>query len=115
MDIFPAIDLKDGLCVRLTQGDFANATIYDADPIGQAQKFAAAGAEWAHVVDLDGAREGAMRQSDLITRLATETPLKIQAGGGIRSEATVEYLLSKGVSRVVIGSLAVTNMPLVKD
>jgi len=114
MEIFPAIDLKDGQCVRLTQGDFATAKIYEADPILQAHKFAEAGAEWLHMVDLDGARMGEMQQFDIIAKLAKQTPLKIQVGGGIRNAEMIEKLLEAGVQRVVIGSLAVKDRSLVQ-
>ncbi len=115
MIIYPAIDLKDGQCVRLTQGDFATATIYESDPLKQAETFAAAGASWLHMVDLDGARAGEMQQFDLIAKIAAASPLKIQVGGGIRSDKTIERLLKAGVARVVIGSLAVKNRILVKE
>ena len=115
MIIFPAIDLKGGQCVRLTQGDFDTATIYESDPLRQAQTFAEAGAEWLHMVDLDGAKVGEMQQFDVIAAVAKESPLKIQAGGGIRSEKTIERLLKAGVRRIVIGSLAVKNRELVKS
>jgi phosphoribosylformimino-5-aminoimidazole carboxamide ribotide isomerase len=109
MIIYPAIDLKDGHCVRLKQGDFDQATLYEADPLRQAGKFAEAGAEWLHMVDLDGAKAGEMLQFDLIARIAKHTKLKIQVGGGIRSDKTVKRLLEAGVARVVVGSLAVKN------
>jgi phosphoribosylformimino-5-aminoimidazole carboxamide ribotide isomerase len=114
MKLFPAIDLKNGQCVRLTQGDFDMITIYESDPLKQAQKFAEAGAEWLHVVDLDGAKAGEMQQFDIIARLANETKLKIQAGGGVRREKTIAKLLEAGAQRVVIGSLAVKNRALVE-
>lgn len=109
MQIFPAIDLRKGKCVRLTQGDFATATIYESDPLKQAQKFADAGAEWLHMVDLDGAKAGEMQQFDIIAAIAKQTPLKIQVGGGIRNEEIIDRLLENGIKRVVIGSLAVKN------
>ncbi|MDR3424242.1 MAG: 1-(5-phosphoribosyl)-5-[(5-phosphoribosylamino)methylideneamino]imidazole-4-carboxamide isomerase [Alphaproteobacteria bacterium] len=114
MEIFPAIDLKNGQCVRLTQGDFNTAKIYESDPLLQARKFAEAGATWLHMVDLDGARLGQMRQFDLIANLAKQTPLKIQVGGGIRDAETIEKLLESGVQRVVVGSLAVKDRQLVQ-
>ncbi len=115
MDIFPAIDLKNGQCVRLTQGDFDMAKIYETDPIRQAQKFADAGAGWLHVVDLDGAKQGEMKQIDIIANLANQTPLKIQTGGGIRSAKTIQKLLKSGVQRIVVGSLAIKNKALVQE
>lgn len=115
MEIFPAIDLKNGKCVRLTQGDFATATIYEADPLKQAKAFEAAGATWLHMVDLDGAKAGTMKQFDIIANVASKTKLKIQVGGGIRDGEIVHKLLQVGVERVVIGSLAVKNPPLVQS
>jgi phosphoribosylformimino-5-aminoimidazole carboxamide ribotide isomerase len=114
MDIFPAIDLQKGQCVRLEQGDFERATVYNSDPINMARNFAEAGATWLHVVDLDGARDGQSRQLDLIATLAQRSPLKLQVGGGIRETATIEQLFSAGVKRIVIGSLAVKNWRLVE-
>jgi len=115
MEIFPAIDLKNGQCVRLTQGDFSKPTMYEAHPVLQALKFAATGAAWLHMIDLDGAQAGAMQQFDVIAHVAQQTNLKVQVGGGIRDEKTIEKLLEAGIKRVVIGSLAVTNQPLVQD
>ncbi len=106
MLIIPAIDLMNGRCVRLKQGRFDEATRY-GDPLAQLAGFARAGAEWVHVVDLDGARDGARRQSRLIAELAQRAPLKIQCGGGVRSRADVETLLEASVARVVVGSTAV--------
>lgn len=115
MEIFPAIDLKNRQCVRLTQGDFSAVTIYESDPVRQAHKFAAAGATWLHMVDLDGARSGSMRQFDTIADIAQQVSLKIQVGGGIRDEKAIDQLLGAGIKRVVIGSLAVKNQPLVQS
>jgi phosphoribosylformimino-5-aminoimidazole carboxamide ribotide isomerase len=115
MELFPAIDLKNGQCVRLTQGDFNAVTIYEADPPRMAEKFHQAGSTWMHVVDLDGARDGQSRQFDTIANLAKATPLKLQVGGGIREAANIEALLAAGATRVVIGSLAVKNRPLVTE
>ncbi len=92
--------------MRLKQGDFAAATVYESDPVLQARAFAAQGATELHVVDLDGAKDGAARQTETIKRIAAETALAVQAGGGVRSLADVEALLACGVRRVVIGSLA---------
>jgi phosphoribosylformimino-5-aminoimidazole carboxamide ribotide isomerase len=115
MHIFPAIDLKNGQCVRLTQGDFGTAKIYESNPLLQAQKFADAGASFLHVVDLDGAQAGEMQQIDLITNLAQQTALNIEVGGGIRDAETIQKLLDSGIKRVVIGSLAIKNKKLVQE
>lgn len=113
MIIYPAIDLRHGKCVRLRQGRFDQATTYSDDPLTVARDFAAAGAAWLHVVDLDGAKDGNAAQTDLILRIAAESGLKVQTGGGIRSEDQINACLSGGVARVVIGSLALTNPGLV--
>jgi phosphoribosylformimino-5-aminoimidazole carboxamide ribotide isomerase len=115
MDIFPAIDLRNGQCVRLMQGDFAQTKVYERDPILQAQRFVEAGAEWLHIVDLDGAREGNSRQFDVIERITKSVSLKLQVGGGIRNEAVVETFLDCGIERVVIGSLAVQEPARIRD
>lgn len=106
MLIYPAIDLKDGRCVRLAQGDFDAATRY-GDPVEQACRFAEAGAEWLHVVDLDGARAGAARQSRLIGDIVEAAGVRVQCGGGVRTAGDVAALLDLGVARVVAGSAAV--------
>jgi len=108
-DLLPAIDLIGGQCVRLTEGKFDQATFYNPDPVAQARAFCDGGAEWLHVVDLDGAKAGGPQQTALIGRLASEGGLKVEAGGGIRSADHVAALLDAGVSRVVIGSWAVKD------
>ncbi len=115
MDVFPAIDLRSGQCVRLTQGNFAQTKIYENDASLQAQRFAEAGAEWLHIVDLDGAQAGNSRQFNVIERIARRVPLKLQVGGGIRDEADVETMLDCGIERVVIGSLAVHEPARIRD
>ncbi len=112
--IFPAMDLMDGGCVRLLKGDFSARTNYAADPVEVAQGYAAAGAEWMHIVDLDGAKNGATAQTELILKVANSAKIKVQTGGGIRELSQVQTLLNGGVDRVVIGSLAVTNPQMVK-
>ena len=107
MLIYPAIDLKDGCCVRLMHGRFDQVTVYDDDPFARLAAFAAAGTEWTHIVDLDGAKNGAPAQHGLIGRLASSTSVRIQAGGGVRARAHVEALLDAGARRVVVGSAAV--------
>ena len=109
MIVYPAIDLIGGACVRLRQGDFEQATRYDCSPFEALASFASAGAEWAHVVDLDGARDCRPRQHDLLALLAASTSLKLQAAGGVRTVEHVERLLEAGIERVVIGSLAITH------
>jgi phosphoribosylformimino-5-aminoimidazole carboxamide ribotide isomerase len=113
--IWPAIDLMGGQCVRLHQGDFNQKTNYDTDPLKRAKEFAAAGAKALHIVDLDGAKSGSPQHQKLITRIATEIGLKVQAGGGIRSTSDIRRLLDGGVSRVIIGSLAITAADTVID
>jgi phosphoribosylformimino-5-aminoimidazole carboxamide ribotide isomerase len=113
MIVYPAIDLRHGRCVRLTQGRFDQATIYAEDPLTVAREFAAAGAAWLHVVDLDGAKDGNAAQTELVRRIAAESGLRVQTGGGIRSEHQINAYLDGGIARVVIGSLALTNPGLV--
>ncbi|MBI2709457.1 MAG: 1-(5-phosphoribosyl)-5-[(5-phosphoribosylamino)methylideneamino]imidazole-4-carboxamide isomerase [Actinobacteria bacterium] len=109
MELYPAIDLRGGRCVRLYQGDFARETRYDADPVEQAQAFADAGAAWVHVVDLDAARTGDAVNRPVIAAIAAAAPLRVQAGGGVRDDASAEALLSAGVRRVVVGTAAVEH------
>ncbi|MCA1654738.1 MAG: HisA/HisF-related TIM barrel protein [Sphingomicrobium sp.] len=109
MILYPAIDLIEGQCVRLAQGDFNCATIYSDDPAAALAGFTEGGAEWAHIVDLDGARAGAPKQHELLGALAGGSPLKLQVAGGVRSSDHVASLLGTGISRVVVGSLAVAK------
>ncbi|MFA6279381.1 MAG: 1-(5-phosphoribosyl)-5-[(5-phosphoribosylamino)methylideneamino]imidazole-4-carboxamide isomerase [Bdellovibrionales bacterium] len=114
MILFPAIDLKDGACVRLAQGDFDAATHYAFDPVAQAKTFEDAGATWLHVVDLDGAKAGCVQQLSLITAITQQTALKVQVGGGIRRKEDITALLATGAARVIIGSLAIKQPALVR-
>ncbi len=109
MRLIPAIDLKSGRCVRLYQGDFDAETRYPVEPLALAQRYLAAGADWLHVVDLDGARDGVAGNAAIIAQLAQLPGLKLQVGGGLRDARAIEGILKAGVSRVVIGSAAVTN------
>lgn len=109
MIVYPAIDLRDGACVRLMHGRFDAVTRYDDDPAARLAAFAASGAAWVHMVDLDGAEAGGARQHGLIGDLAGAVDVRIQSGGGVRGAEDVELLLNAGVARVVIGSLAVTS------
>jgi phosphoribosylformimino-5-aminoimidazole carboxamide ribotide isomerase len=106
MQILPSIDLRSGRVVRLKQGDYGQQINYDVDPFDVARSFAAAGATWMHVVDLDGAKEGRPVQTDLIAKLAQTAGLQVEVGGGIRSEADIDALCRAGVARVVIGTAA---------
>jgi phosphoribosylformimino-5-aminoimidazole carboxamide ribotide isomerase len=105
--LYPAIDLRGGRVVRLRQGDFDQETAYGDDPVARAEAFAAAGARWVHVVDLDAARTGEPRNRDAIERICRSVPVRVQAGGGVRDEAAAAALLDAGVERVVIGTAAV--------
>ncbi|MEM1211825.1 MAG: 1-(5-phosphoribosyl)-5-[(5-phosphoribosylamino)methylideneamino]imidazole-4-carboxamide isomerase [Planctomycetota bacterium] len=107
--LLPAIDLRDGKVVRLTQGDYDRQTTYAADPVDQAQLFESAGASWLHVVDLDGARSGEPANLETIRRVCGATGLHVEVGGGVRDERTVATLLDAGVQRVVLGTAALRD------
>ena len=109
MYIIPAIDLIDGKCVRLIQGQYHRQIKYKDDPVQQAQQFISAGAEWLHIVDLDGARVGKPINTESIKALAALGQLKIEVGGGIRDQDAVEQLLNIGIERIIIGTKAVTD------
>jgi phosphoribosylformimino-5-aminoimidazole carboxamide ribotide isomerase len=109
MDLYPAIDLRGGRCVRLTQGDFARETVYGDDPVAQAKVFADAGAPWIHVVDLDAARTGEPVNRPVIAAIAAAVTTPVQTGGGVRSDADAEELLGAGVARVVVGTAALDD------
>ena len=115
MILFPAIDLKDGLCVRLEQGDMARATVFNRNPAEQARTFEEAGFEYLHIVDLDGAFAGRPVNASAIERILESVAIAVQLGGGIRDLPTIESWLGKGVTRVIIGTSAVRNPQLVKD
>jgi phosphoribosylformimino-5-aminoimidazole carboxamide ribotide isomerase len=114
MRLIPAIDLKAGHCVRLLHGDFANETRYGADPGLLLEKYRGLGADWLHVVDLDGARDGSLGNRAIIARLAAQQAVKLQVGGGLRDIAAVTQMLDLGAARVVIGSAAVTQVEAVR-
>jgi phosphoribosylformimino-5-aminoimidazole carboxamide ribotide isomerase len=109
MVIVPSIDLRDGKVVRLKQGDYLKQVNYFLEPNQAAAAFSAAGAEWLHIVDLDGAKEGRPVQTDLISRIVAESGLKTQVGGGVRSTADIDVLLAAGVERVVVGTKAMED------
>jgi phosphoribosylformimino-5-aminoimidazole carboxamide ribotide isomerase len=112
--LYPAIDLKNGECVRLEQGDMARATVFNRDPAAQAVAFAAQGFAYLHVVDLDGAFAGKPMNAGAVERILAVVSIPVQLGGGIRDMATVEAWLSKGVRRVIIGTAAVRDPAFVK-
>ena len=114
MILFPAIDLKNGQCVRLEQGDMARATVFNLDPAAQARAFAAQGFEYLHVVDLDGAFAGKPMNAQAVESMLKAVTMSVQLGGGIRDLATTEAWLAKGVARVIIGTAAVRDPELVK-
>jgi phosphoribosylformimino-5-aminoimidazole carboxamide ribotide isomerase len=109
MDLFPAIDLLGGRCVRLRQGDYDRKTVYGDDPVAQALAFQDAKAPWIHLVDLDAARTGAPRNRALIAAVAAATDVPVQAGGGVRDDAAADDLLDAGVERVVVGTAALED------
>jgi phosphoribosylformimino-5-aminoimidazole carboxamide ribotide isomerase len=113
--LFPAIDLKDGVAVRLEQGDMARATVFHRDPAAQAQAFEAQGFDYLHIVDLDGAFSGKPVNISAVERIIEVTNIPLQLGGGIRDLATVEAWLGKGVTRVIIGTAAVRDPALVAE
>jgi len=115
MIILPAIDIKDGRCVRLYQGDYAQVTTYDTDPVQVALRWQNAGASWLHIVDLDGAAQGSPANADLIGRIRETTSLHIEVGGGMRSLADIEQILGLGVNRVILGTVAITDRALLQD
>src|SRR6201992_18230 len=115
MIIFPAIDLKDGVCVRLKKGVMADATVFNTDPAAQAKSFAAQGFQWLHCVDLNGAFAGQSANRDAIQEIRAAIDLPIQLGGGIRDLAAVDAWLAAGITRVILGTAALTNPPLLKD
>lgn len=113
MDLYAAIDLRGGRCVRLVEGDFGRETVYDGDPVALARSFATAGAPWIHIVDLDAARTGDPVNRATIVGMAASVTVPVQAGGGVRSITDAEALLSVGVTRVVVGTAAVEHPELV--
>lgn len=115
MLIFPAIDIKDGNCVRLFKGDFSTVEKVASDYLETAKSFENAGAEWIHMVDLDGAKEGRPVNTKIYTDVAEKTSLKVELGGGIRSLETISEYLDMGISRVILGSVALKNPRLVRD
>lgn len=115
MIFFPAIDLKGGQCVRLVHGDMDRATVFNDDPAAQAQSFKDAGCSWLHMVDLDGAFAGKPANAEAVTSVLETVDMKVQLGGGIRDMATIENWLKRGLTRVILGTVAVRDPGLVRD
>ncbi|HJN21251.1 MAG TPA: 1-(5-phosphoribosyl)-5-[(5-phosphoribosylamino)methylideneamino]imidazole-4-carboxamide isomerase [Alphaproteobacteria bacterium] len=115
MTLYPAIDLKDGACVRLVQGDMDRATVFSDDPPGQARAFAAMGFRWLHVVDLNGAFAGRAINSEAVSGILAAGGLKVQLGGGIRDLTAIERWLEAGVTRVILGTVAQRDPALVRE
>jgi phosphoribosylformimino-5-aminoimidazole carboxamide ribotide isomerase len=115
MIVLPAIDLIDGVCVRLTRGDFATSAKVADDPIETAKSFEALGAEWLHMVDLDGAKAGEPIGAEVVARVCAATDLKVEVGGGVRTLASMERYFDIGVSRVILGSVAIGEPALVRE
>ena len=115
MILFPAIDIKDGSCVRLVKGKMNQATIFNKDPLNQAKIFESKGCDWIHVVDLDGAVKGESINKEIIKKIISSVDVKIQLGGGIRNLETIDKWFEIGVERLVVGSLIANNSDLVKE
>jgi len=115
MEIIPAIDIKDGKCVRLYQGDYNQQTIFDEDPINVALRWKSQGASWLHVIDLDGAATGEPKNITTVEDIIRAGDLQIEFGGGLRQEKTIADMLCKGVKRVILGTIAIENPTLVKS
>ena len=115
MDLYCAVDVRGGRCVRLRQGDYGAETVYDEDPVARAVQMAEAGAGWIHVVDLDGARSGRPDNADVVAAIAGAVPVPVQAGGGVRTVETAEAWFDAGVERVVLGTAALRDPILVRD
>lgn len=113
--LYPAIDLKDGECVRLKRGDMAQVTVFNPDPVAQAQTFEAAGCTWLHVVDLNGAFDGKSTNAEAVKNIRKNVKMKMQLGGGIRTMEAIEGWLGLGLDRIILGTVALKNPQLVKD
>lgn len=115
MIIYPAIDIRDGHAVRLIEGDYNRETVFDSDPLDAALRWQDAGAQWIHIVDLDGARDGNRANADAITRIRENITVPIQLGGGLRSMADLDEVANIGINRMVIGSAAVSHPEFVRQ
>lgn len=115
MILYPAIDLKDGRCVRLAEGRMDAVTVFNEDPKAQAQIFQTAGFKWLHLIDLDGAMDGRPRNAGAVNRILADSPIPVQIGGGVRNVESIEYWLNAGASRVIVGTAAVRDPKFVRD
>lgn len=115
MILFPAIDLKDGTCVRLVKGEMDQATVYNTDPGDQAAQFEAMGFSYLHVVDLNGAFAGSSQNADAVDQILSRVKMPVQLGGGIRDHAAIDAWLDKGIARVILGTIAVRDPDLVRQ
>ncbi len=115
MNIFPAIDLINGQVVRLLKGDYDKVTVYGNDPVSVAKDFEAAGAEFIHIVDLDAAKDGAVHNFDIVKSICENTNLKVEIGGGVRSEEVIKKYIDAGVYRVILGTIAIKNPDFTKE
>jgi phosphoribosylformimino-5-aminoimidazole carboxamide ribotide isomerase len=115
MDVIPAIDILDGRCVRLYQGDYQKSEVFSEDPVEVAQRWYSQGAKYLHVVDLDGAKEGKPKNLKVIEAIARSIPMRVQMGGGLRDRESIISVLNSGVSRVILGTAAVENSQLIAD
>ena len=113
MEIIPAIDIRGGRCVRLYQGDYAQETVFNEDPVTAALTWCSQGARWLHIVDLDGAVSGEPKNIDVVRQIIRETGLSVELGGGIRREKVAEELLRQGMSRIVLGTAAIEGRELI--
>ena len=114
MEIIPAVDLRGGKCVRLYQGDYNQQTVFDDDPVTAALTWYSQGAQWLHIVDLDGAAAGKPKNMEVVEEIIKQSGLLIELGGGIRQEEVAEKLLRQGISRIILGSVAIENRALVE-
>ena len=115
MILFPAIDIKNGECVRLRLGEMWDSKIYNSNPLSQAIKFQEMGFDWVHIVDLDAAVNGKSKNKPIIEEIIKKTKLKVQLGGGIRTTEVIDYWLSLGAEKLVLGTMSITNISLVKE
>jgi len=115
VDIIPAIDIRDGKCVRLLQGDYSKETIFGEDPVEIALRWESEGADWLHIVDLDGARHGDSKNNQVIERICEATKASIQVGGGVRNLGLAQRYRSMGVSRVILGTIAISSPDIVRE